>query len=71
MATVGIVAPGDEDARHLTYADEIQEVSGYLDISIDYRGSESLQSQLIHPGYGFLSERPAFAQAVEDAGIFL
>jgi acetyl/propionyl-CoA carboxylase alpha subunit len=69
LPTVGIVAPGDEEARHLTYADEVQKVSGYLDVESIVQAAEKSGSTLIHPGYGFLSERPAFAQAVEKAGL--
>ncbi len=68
-ASVGIVAPGDEDARHLTYADEVQEVSNYLDIPSIIGAAQRSGAAMIHPGYGFLSERPLFAQAVEDAGL--
>ena len=69
MSPVGIVAPGDESARHLTYADEIHRVSGYLEISSIVEAARKSGAVLIHPGYGFLSERPAFARAVEKAGL--
>src|SRR6185503_8590388 len=32
LRSVAIAAPGDEEARHLTYADEVQAVKGYLDV---------------------------------------
>lgn len=66
---IGLVAPGDEQARHVTYADEIQCVSSYLDIPSVIEAAKRARAELIHPGYGFLSERPAFAEAVEKAGI--
>jgi acetyl/propionyl-CoA carboxylase alpha subunit len=69
MKTVGIVAPGDEEARHLTYADEVQPVASYLDVAAVVGAARASGAQLIHPGYGFLSERPAFAEAVEKAGL--
>lgn len=69
LKTVGILAPGDEEARHITYADEVYPVSGYLDISSVIEAALKSKASLIHPGYGFLSERPAFARAVEKAGI--
>lgn len=69
IATVGIFAPGDEEARHLTYADEIVGVKSYLDIDAVVAAAQSVGATLIHPGYGFLSERSAFARAVEKAGI--
>jgi acetyl/propionyl-CoA carboxylase alpha subunit len=69
ITPVGIVAPGDEEARHVTYADELQKVTSYLDIPSVIRAAQSSGAKLIHPGYGFLSERPAFAQAVENAGL--
>ncbi|MFZ9595583.1 MAG: acetyl-CoA carboxylase biotin carboxylase subunit [Bdellovibrionia bacterium] len=69
IPTVGIFAPGDEQSRHVTYADEVVEVGGYLDIHSILQAAKQTQSTLIHPGYGFLSERPAFAQAVEEAGL--
>lgn len=69
ISTVAIYAPGDEEARHLTYADEICPVASYLDIDAVVAAAKSVGATLIHPGYGFLSERPAFARAVEKAGI--
>ncbi|OFZ19700.1 MAG: hypothetical protein A2X94_16730 [Bdellovibrionales bacterium GWB1_55_8] len=69
LKTVGIVAPGDEEARHVTFADEVIEIPGYLDIAAVIGAAETSGAGLIHPGYGFLSERPAFARAVESAGI--
>lgn len=69
IPTVGIYAPGDEEARHLTYADEIVAVSSYLDSDAVVAAAESVGATLVHPGYGFLSERPLFARAVEEAGM--
>ncbi len=69
LGTVGVSVSGDEDSRHLTYADEIIQVSSYLDISSIIKAAQTTKSKLIHPGYGFLSERPAFVKAVEKAGL--
>jgi acetyl/propionyl-CoA carboxylase alpha subunit len=69
IPTVAIFAPGDEEARHLTYADEVIEVKSYLDIASVVAAAKKSGANLIHPGYGFLSERPAFAKAVEEAGL--
>ena len=68
-STVGIVSPGDEQARHVTYADEVFEVTGYLDIPSILQAAKNSGAEFIHPGYGFLSERPAFARAVEEMGL--
>ncbi|MBU6376296.1 MAG: ATP-grasp domain-containing protein, partial [Bdellovibrionales bacterium] len=67
--TVAIAAPGDEEARHLTYADEVQCVSSYLDIPSVLSAAKKSGAAVIHPGYGFLSERAEFAEACEKAGI--
>jgi acetyl/propionyl-CoA carboxylase alpha subunit len=69
ISTVAICAPGDEQARHLTYADEVVSVTRYLDIESVVAAARKSGSSLIHPGYGFLSERPEFADACEKAGI--
>jgi acetyl/propionyl-CoA carboxylase alpha subunit len=69
IATVGIYVPGDEEARHLTYADEIAPVSSYLDSDAVVAAAKKVGATLVHPGYGFLSERPVFARAVEKAGL--
>src|SRR3974390_1379574 len=69
IPTVGIFAPGDEEARHLTYADEVIPVASYLDVKAVVAAAQKARATLIHPGYGFLSERPAFAEAVEKAGM--
>ncbi|MBU6154331.1 MAG: acetyl-CoA carboxylase biotin carboxylase subunit [Bdellovibrionales bacterium] len=69
IPTLAIFVKGDEDARHLTLADEIAEVEGYLDVESILSVAKGRGVTLIHPGYGFLSERPHFAKAVIDAGI--
>ena len=69
IRTVGILAPGDEAARHLTYADEVVPVRGYLDVDSVVAAARTSGATLVHPGYGFLSERSVFAHAVESAGI--
>jgi acetyl/propionyl-CoA carboxylase alpha subunit len=69
LSTVAICAPGDEQARHVTYADEVIHVSGYLNAESVVKAAVESKSDFVHPGYGFLSERPHFAKAVEKAGL--
>jgi len=71
IPTVAIYAPGDEDARHVTMADEVAKVPAYLDVPAIIGVCKKLGVTLVHPGYGFLSERPHFAKALEEAGITL
>lgn len=65
MTTVGVVAPGDESARHVTFADEVLPVKSYLDIDELIGAIQTSQADFVHPGYGFLSERPEFVEAIE------
>jgi len=69
LKTVGIFAPCDEEARHVTYADEVYCVPSYLDIASVVEVAVKSGAQLVHPGYGFLSERPAFVHALEKQGL--
>jgi acetyl/propionyl-CoA carboxylase alpha subunit len=69
IATLAIYAPGDEPARHVTMADEIAAVPSYLDSASIVEVAKKHKVTMMHPGYGFLSERPHFARAVEEAGI--
>src|SRR5690606_16517339 len=69
IGTVALMVEGDERARHVTFADEVREVPSYLDIPSIVAAARASGATLIHPGYGFLSERPEFARAVEEAGL--
>lgn len=69
IPTVGIVAPGDEAARHVTFADEVVGVKSYLDHAAVVAAARATGATLVHPGYGFLSERPVFVRALDAAGI--
>ncbi len=71
IPTVAVFAPGDESARHVTMADEIAEIPAYLDVNAIINVCKKMNVTLVHPGYGFLSERPHFAKALEEAGITL
>lgn len=69
LKTVAVYAPGDEMARHVTMADEIAEIPSYLDAKAIVEVAKKLNVTMVHPGYGFLSERSHFAKMVEEAGI--
>ena len=71
LRTVAIYTELDRQALHVLAADQARLVSSYLDIEAVVAAARAVEADAIHPGYGFLSERAAFARAVEAAGITL
>ncbi|ABF08521.1 pyruvate carboxylase [Cupriavidus metallidurans] len=76
IRTVAIYSKEDRLALHRFKADESylvgdgkKPLAAYLDIEDVLRIARQAKVDAIHPGYGFLSENPDFAQAVIDAGI--
>ena len=69
IRTVAVFTDADADAPHLRAADEAVRVPSYLDIDAVVAAARESGAEAIHPGYGFLSERAAFVQAVADAGL--
>ena len=76
LRTVAMYSHEDMNSQFRTHADEAYEiginkspVGAYLDISGIIRLAKKRGVDAIHPGYGFLSENAAFAQACEEAGI--
>jgi len=69
IRTVAIFTDTDADAPHVRAADEAVRVGGYLDLDDVVAAAVATGADCVHPGYGFLSERGAFARAVTDAGI--
>jgi len=69
--TVAIHTDLDQAALHVRAADAAVRVESYLDIDAVVGAAVSSRAGFIHPGYGFLSERAAFAQACQDAGVKL
>lgn len=76
IRTVAIYSQEDRLALHRFKADESylvgngkKPLAAYLDIDDVLRIARKAKVDAIHPGYGFLSENPDFAQAVIDAGI--
>ncbi len=75
IKTVAVFSEADRNAPHVRFADEAvclgppPSNQSYLlgDKIIDY--AKKLNVDGIHPGYGFLSENAAFAEAVEKAGL--
>jgi acetyl/propionyl-CoA carboxylase alpha subunit len=67
LATVVAVGPGDEGALHARVADEAVEVPSYLDADAVVDAAQAAGADLVHPGYGFLAESAAFAEAVLGA----
>ena len=75
IATVAVYSDADAEARHRVLADEAVHI-GAAAVSESYlRGDRIIEAALatgaeaIHPGYGFLSENAAFAEALAAANI--
>ena len=69
IATVAVAAPDDTNALHARSADQTVEIRSYLDSQEHIRAAKETGADAVHPGYGFLSENPDFAEAVESAGL--
>jgi acetyl-CoA carboxylase biotin carboxylase subunit len=75
IATVAVYSEADRDALHVLEGDQAVEIGGaaardsYLAIERIIGAAKATGAQAIHPGYGFLSEQPAFADACAAAGV--
>ncbi|MEP3890790.1 MAG: acetyl/propionyl/methylcrotonyl-CoA carboxylase subunit alpha [Hellea sp.] len=75
IATVAVYSDADRKALHVRMADEAVHigpspaVESYLVIDKIIAAAIDSGADAIHPGYGFLSENPAFVRACEKAGI--
>ena len=75
IETVAVYSDADGGAAHIRMADRAIRIGpaspaeSYLRIDAIVEAAVAAGADAIHPGYGFLSERAAFARAVEAAGI--
>ena len=75
IRTVAVYSDADAKALHVRQADEVVHIGpspareSYLVGEKIIAAAKASGAEAIHPGYGFLSENAAFAQAVIDAGL--
>ena len=72
--TIAVHSDADRNALHVRLADEARAIGpapareSYLNADAIIAAARDARADAIHPGYGFLSENAAFAQACERAG---
>src|SRR5258708_4754320 len=75
IATAAVYSDADRNAIHVRYADEAHHIGAapagesYLQMERIVKVAHDCGADAIHPGYGFLSEKAAFPEACEAAGI--
>ena len=75
MEAIAVYSDADATAAHVRLADRAVRIGpaspgeSYLRIDAIVKAAQETGAEAVHPGYGFLAERAAFARAVEDAGI--
>ncbi|MBK5265148.1 MAG: ATP-grasp domain-containing protein [Alphaproteobacteria bacterium] len=75
IRTIAVYSDADAQAMHVAHADEAVHIGpspvreSYLLGDKIIAAAKATGAEAIHPGYGFLSENAAFAQAVIDAGL--
>ena len=75
IKTVAVYSDADKDALHVKMADEAVHIGppaaseSYIVIDKIMAAIKETGAEAVHPGYGFLSERAEFAQALDKAGV--
>jgi geranyl-CoA carboxylase alpha subunit len=75
LRTIAVYSQADAQAPHVKMADAAYELGpapvaeSYLDFDRVMAAIEATGAEAVHPGYGFLSENSAFAQACTEAGV--
>ena len=75
IATVAVYSDADRNALHVKMADEAVHIGppqanqSYIVIDRIMEAIRQTGAQAVHPGYGFLSENPKFAEALEAEGV--
>ena len=75
IKTVAVYSDADKNALHVSMADEAVHIGppaanqSYIVIDKIMDAIKQTGAEAVHPGYGFLSENPKFAEALEAAGV--
>ncbi|MBD3680125.1 MAG: acetyl/propionyl/methylcrotonyl-CoA carboxylase subunit alpha [Rhodobacteraceae bacterium] len=75
IATVAVYSDADKNALHVQMADEAVHIGpppanqSYIVIDKIMEAIKATGAEAVHPGYGFLSENPKFAEALDAAGV--